>query len=59
MCNSASAHPCYGYAIKAPSFITWAMGPQNTFGWYKTKAAAQERAKELKDAIERESLSRQ
>ena len=34
----------YGYTIQAPRHITWATGPQNTFGWYRLKADAQQRA---------------
>lgn len=37
----------YGYTIKAPPFITWARGPQNTFGWYRRKTDAQKRAEAL------------
>ncbi len=37
----------YGYAIQAPPSITWAKGAQNTFGWYRRKSDAQERADEL------------
>ena len=40
----------YGYAIQAPRSITWAQGPQNTFGWYRRKSDAQERAEELNRA---------
>jgi hypothetical protein len=47
----------YGYAIKAPSFITWARGPQHTFGWYRAKSAAQERADELNNALQQRTLS--
>jgi hypothetical protein len=37
----------YGYAIKAPRHVTWATGPQNTFGWYRRKSDAHKRATEL------------
>lgn len=47
----------YGYAIKAPWFITWARGPQHTVGWYRTKTAAQARAKELNAALQQRALS--
>ena len=40
-----------GYAIKAPRFITWAKGPQNTVGWYRRKSDAQQRAEELNRAF--------
>ena len=40
----------HGYAIKAPPRVTWATGPQNTFGWYRRKSDAQERATELNRA---------
>lgn len=31
----------YGYSIKAPKGISWAIGPENTFGWYRLKSDAQ------------------
>ena len=34
----------YGYSIQAPPHITWVKGPQNTFGWYRLKSDAQQRA---------------
>ena len=34
----------YGYAIQAPSHITWAKGPGGTFGWYRYKRDAQREA---------------
>jgi len=34
----------YGYSIKAPAHIKWAMGPGNTFGWYRRKGDAQRAA---------------
>jgi hypothetical protein len=34
----------YGYSIQAPRHITWATGPQNTFGWYRLKSVAEQRA---------------
>ena len=37
----------HGYAIRAPRHVTWATGPKNTFGWYRRKSDAQERADEL------------
>ena len=37
----------YGYSIQAPADVTWAMGPGNTFGWYKRKKDAQRRCDEL------------
>ena len=40
----------YGYAIRAPRHVTWATGPKNTFGWYRRKSDAQERADELNRA---------
>ena len=40
--KSTSRH--YGYSIKAPSWVTWAKGPGNTFGWYKLKRDAQAQA---------------
>ncbi len=43
----------YGYTIKAPPFITWAIGPQNTCGWYRRKADAQKRADELNEGLNR------
>lgn len=47
----------YGYAIKAPWFITWARGPQHTFGWYRTKSEAQARTNELNTALQQRALS--
>src|SRR5262249_47219625 len=41
-----------GYAIKAPPFISWALGPQHTFGGYRTQSAAQERADAFNKAQE-------
>jgi hypothetical protein len=40
----------HGYAIKAPGRVTWATGPQNTFGWYRYKSDAQKRADEFNRA---------
>src|SRR5262249_33560903 len=40
----------FGWAIKAPPNITWAMGPDRTFGWYRFKADAEKRAEELNRA---------
>lgn len=40
----------HGYAIQAPRHVTWAIGPQHTFGWYRRKSDAQERATELNRA---------
>jgi hypothetical protein len=40
----------YGYAIQSPRNVTWATGPQHTFGWYRRKSDAQERADELNRA---------
>jgi len=40
----------YGYSIQAPPSVTWATGPQRTFGWYRLKADAQRRADELNRA---------
>jgi hypothetical protein len=37
----------YGYSIKALAEITWAIGPGNTFGWYRRKRNAQRRCDEL------------
>jgi hypothetical protein len=37
----------YGYSIKAPASVTWAIGPQHTVGWYRLKSDAQKRADEL------------
>ncbi len=37
----------YGYSIQAPADVTWAMGPGNTFGWYRRKRDAQHRCDEL------------
>lgn len=42
----------YGYAIKAPSHITWAKGPQNTFGWYRLKSEALRRTDELNRTLD-------
>jgi hypothetical protein len=42
----------YGYSIQAPPGITWATGPQRTFGWYRYKSDAQSRA----DVFNRASL---
>jgi hypothetical protein len=41
----------YGFTIKAPPFITWAIGPHNTVGWYRRKSDAQKRADELNEAF--------
>jgi hypothetical protein len=41
----------YGYSIKAPSRVKWARGPGNTFGWYKRKSDAHQRADELNRGI--------
>lgn len=41
----------YGFAIQAPRSITWATGPQNTFGWYRLKSDALKRAEELNRAF--------
>jgi hypothetical protein len=41
----------YGYAIKAPRTITWAKGPQKTFGWYRRKSDAQQRAAALNQTV--------
>lgn len=43
----------YGYAIQAPLNITWAVGPQRTFGWYRRKSDAKQRADELNRAMRR------
>jgi len=40
----------YGYGIQAPRTITWATGPQHTFGWYRYKSDAQKRADEFNRA---------
>ena len=40
----------YGYSIQAPRNITWAAGPQHTFGWYRRKSDARKRAEELNRA---------
>jgi hypothetical protein len=40
----------YGYSIQAPRHITWATGPQHTFGWYRYKSDAQRRANEFNRA---------
>jgi len=40
----------YGYSIQAPPGITWATGPQRTFGWYRLKSHALKRAEELNRA---------
>jgi hypothetical protein len=37
----------YGYGIQAPADVTWAIGPGNTFGWYKRKRDAQQRCNDL------------
>ena len=37
----------YGFSIKAPADVNWAMGSGNTFGWYKRKRDAQRRCDEL------------
>jgi hypothetical protein len=34
----------YGYSVKAPASVIWATGPDNTFGWYRRKSDAQQRA---------------
>lgn len=31
----------YGYSIKASKDISWVIGPENTFGWYRLKSDAQ------------------
>ena len=41
------------YAIQAPPFITWAKGPGNTFGRYRRKTDAQQRADEHNAAMSR------
>lgn len=41
----------YGFAIQAPSHITWAVGPKHTLGWYRRKSDAQKRADEFNRAI--------
>ena len=40
----------YGFSIQAPPNTPWATGPQGTFGWYRLKSDAQERADELNRA---------
>ncbi len=40
--HSRSRH--YGYSIQAPPHITWALGPGNSFGWYRRRSDAQQRA---------------
>ena len=47
----------YGYSIKAPTDITWAKGPGNTFGWYKRKRDAQQRCDVLNRARTVEQLA--
>lgn len=39
---SRSRH--YGYCIQAPPHITWALGPGNSFGWFKRKSDARQSA---------------
>jgi hypothetical protein len=34
----------YGFAIQAPASVAWAIGPGHTFGWYRRRSDAQERA---------------
>lgn len=41
----------YGYSIQAPPGTTWATGPNRTFGWYKRKKDAQQRADELNRSL--------
>jgi hypothetical protein len=37
----------YGYAIQAPAGVRWAIGPGRSFGWYRYKRDAEQRAREL------------
>jgi len=43
----------YGYSIQAPPNITWAVGPAHTFGWYRRKSDAKQRADELNRTMRR------